>query len=150
MNGLIQGLSISALLSLYLLLAVSLVKISSERNYSFGSKVMAFVPVLNMILLSKILHTSFWKLFLPIFGLAIIGRIIDVVVLQSFGSYISESEMIMYMITLLITNIPPTWYLWSRVAIEGKHNNPNLLGVLSALPIIGVFTLFYITWRGEW
>ena len=118
MSELIILLAISSVLSLWLLLSVCLFKISSERNYSPGSKVMAFVPVLNMILVSRIVNTGFWKLFLPIIGLTIVGRIIEALVVNSFGYVVSDSERIIYLITIFITSIPPVWYLWGKVAAE--------------------------------
>ncbi len=130
--------------STWLLLGIGLVKICSERGYGIKEKIMSFVPLLSWVILAKIVDTSFWKLLLSVLGLAFLAMVLTVL-----SAIIFDSVIIITIVALLTAPLP-TWYLWSKIAEEGGHDSPNLLGILVAFPIIGIFALFYIIWKGEW
>lgn len=141
---------VSQVLSWWILLSICLIKISSERNYDLKTKVLAVLPIGNMFVITKIIGVKFWKFVLVLIGFAIAARIVEAIVVNSFGYTISETETIIYFITIIIAQIPLTWYVWSQVAKTGGHSNYDTLGILMGLPIISSLVIFYITWKGKW
>ena len=150
MNRLGEFLEVSAMISSTLLLSVCLLKISIERGYKIEYKMQAFLPIFNINVVAKIVGRKFWDVFLPMFGLGILVRVTVLGTAYSFGMASSENEQLVIIFVIMFMNIFPAWYIWSQIAQEGKHKNPNLLGVLSGIPIINAFSMFYITWKGKW
>ena len=146
MSNLLVFLVISNLVNLWLIAAISLTKILHERNESGWQILCAWIPLLAFIPVAKIMGMGFWKLFGILFLMTIVLKVVDGILLN----ILMPGGAIVYLILIVIIYIWPTWFIWSKIAEVGQHDNPDMLGILTGLPIAGVFAIPYIAWAGRW
>jgi len=145
---------VSSALILWLFLSMCLVKIALTRRYSLIYMIMAFIPFLQLFTVAKIVNAYCTDLLGNLFVIGILSGFL----LTALNSGIEEimfniSDNTYHMlkfISIQIFYLPPSWYIWRKIAKEGKHKRPDLLGILTGIPMLEPFAAFYISWKGEW
>jgi len=146
--------TVSSVLTLWLFSSMCLVKIALTRRYSLIYIIMAFIPPLQLFVVAKIVNAYCTDLLGNIFVIGILSSFLQAALnsgIEEIMSNISDNTYHMLkFISIQIFYLPPSWYIWRKIAKEGKHKRPDLLGILTGISIIEPFAAFYITWKGEW
>jgi len=143
-----------SILTLWLFTSICLLRIILIRRYRLIYKVLAFIPFLHLFTIAKIVKQYCTDLLGNLFVIILITAYVSSMLkggIQSIEFNISDNTYyLLKFLSITIMYLPQNWYIWRKIAKEGKHTRPDLLGILVGIPIIGTFAAFHISWKGEW
>lgn len=137
-------LSLVQLGLIWLLLGICLTKILNESRRLDINPVLAWVPFANIWVIAQIGRTTFWSILWKAILMGFIASVVFGVIAASLRSYS------LLFVGQIIAGMVGTYFLWKPAAEQGRFPNAGTLAALAGLPVINVFVMIHIAWKGDW
>lgn len=109
----------------------------ANKTHHYKDRWMAFIPLLNLLLLSKMAHAPLWSFYIVMSGV-FLNFLLELSAVTGFVI----NGFVTFFVTLILAGISAWW--WWNIAIKTHH--PKWYGILMVIPFINVVFMGIIAW----